>query len=560
MSNTLRRKMFKLGGGVSKSHGVGLTSGLQYNQGGRVNMNMGGSLLDPAPNVNKPLMGPNTRPYNPPMSIGMDGTMIPKQSERPISQPSTGGMGLGTPPPAPTIPVEGAGAAGITLANNLMSNAYNTGNMGYNQNTGVFNFQQQNYNQGGRVEPQATFGVGNNANKMVGPDGKVREANVSFIPQGLAAIGSALARGYGARSIGATGNALKNFVQTGRTTGAAGAKLGEISQRLSPKVIANLKAIIAKGGPGAASAQRDLIKNMGKFGFGSAGRGSQILRGASLAAPFGLGTAGLGAVMAGADRAGLLIEGNDDRFIESMGRAIGKAGVDFTGAGAAYGLGQALFSSDKDKRNKSLYRALAGDKSEVAAIKKGPQDTIGNEEADAANKKSEAERRIAEYYKLLGGGQTNKMLEASKALLAATPLVAEGQYANAMAQAGSSLVQAQEQDQKIGQEAAITVMGEMKQEDAEKRKTINQIMLNTGLESAIEAERLYNAIEKTGSIEKVRQLPMKTDGKQDTELTETGVVYTDIANLSGNLFIVYSSDERALTTNDYTAALAHAAT
>jgi hypothetical protein len=36
MSNTLKRKMFKLGGEVSKSHGVGLTSGLKFNKGGKV--------------------------------------------------------------------------------------------------------------------------------------------------------------------------------------------------------------------------------------------------------------------------------------------------------------------------------------------------------------------------------------------------------------------------------------------------------------------------------------------------------------------------------------------
>lgn len=36
MSNTLRRKMFSLGGEASKSHGVGLTSRLKYNKGGNV--------------------------------------------------------------------------------------------------------------------------------------------------------------------------------------------------------------------------------------------------------------------------------------------------------------------------------------------------------------------------------------------------------------------------------------------------------------------------------------------------------------------------------------------
>ena len=44
---------------------------------------------------------------------------------------------------------------------------------------------------GGKVEPQATFGVGNNALRKIGPDGKEREAHVGFLPT----LGSILAPG-----------------------------------------------------------------------------------------------------------------------------------------------------------------------------------------------------------------------------------------------------------------------------------------------------------------------------------------------------------------------------
>ena len=40
MSNTLRRKMFKLGGSAN-THGVGITSGLKMNKGGRVGFQQG---------------------------------------------------------------------------------------------------------------------------------------------------------------------------------------------------------------------------------------------------------------------------------------------------------------------------------------------------------------------------------------------------------------------------------------------------------------------------------------------------------------------------------------
>ena len=51
MPNILRRKMFKLGGEVSKSHGVGLTHGLNFNKGGQVKM--------PTPSI---VMGPDGKP------------------------------------------------------------------------------------------------------------------------------------------------------------------------------------------------------------------------------------------------------------------------------------------------------------------------------------------------------------------------------------------------------------------------------------------------------------------------------------------------------------------
>ena len=43
MSNTLRRKMFKLGGSAN-THGVGITSGLKMNKGGRVGVQPGGAV------------------------------------------------------------------------------------------------------------------------------------------------------------------------------------------------------------------------------------------------------------------------------------------------------------------------------------------------------------------------------------------------------------------------------------------------------------------------------------------------------------------------------------
>jgi hypothetical protein len=48
MSNTLRRKMFKLGGSAN-THGVGITSGLKMNKGGRVGFQPGGAVTRGGP-------------------------------------------------------------------------------------------------------------------------------------------------------------------------------------------------------------------------------------------------------------------------------------------------------------------------------------------------------------------------------------------------------------------------------------------------------------------------------------------------------------------------------
>ena len=68
---------------------------------------------------------------------------------------------------------------------------------------------------GGSVqEPQATFGVGNNANKTIGPDGKVREANYAFIPLGLQALARSLAAQAVKRNVPFS-SYLKNFSTRG---------------------------------------------------------------------------------------------------------------------------------------------------------------------------------------------------------------------------------------------------------------------------------------------------------------------------------------------------------
>ena len=408
MSNILKRKMFKLGGDVSKSHGVGLTSGLKFNKGGSV-----------AP------VGSNVYP------------------------------------------------------------------------------------------------------KVMGPDGQMREGhNLGMIKS----IGGGIAQAIGLP-------ALKAIFQ--------GAKSG------TTKPISNF--IKGSSGPvkGKFGTTRELLTGDPRLRY-------QLLRGAQVAAPGG-GLAALapGLTMAGLDRAGITEKSDKDSALEKYAREMGKFGLDYSIPGALLKVSGALTETDDNKKEKSLFNLLSGNKEKEAITFDGKENTK-KEEKDMSDMQTEAQRRMAEYYQLLGGGQTNKMMQASKALLAAAPLVSDGDYARAMSAAGGELIGAQEQDQKIAQEAALMTIQEMRQEEAAKQETINQIMLNNGIDSAVEAERVYEAMEKTGSVSAIKQLPLKTDGKQDTELTQPGVVYTDVTNISGSLFVVYNSAEEPLRTNDYQAALAHA--
>jgi len=389
------------------------------------------------------------------------------------------------------------------------------------------------FNKGGKVAP-----VGSDVYpKVMGPDGQMREGHglgMLFAPgmaiarsgAGLAAKGlGKLAPGF-LKNFGSKGG-IKSYVR-GSGTGPRGAPI---------------RTTGPKGDVTIRSAPRDFTRG---------DRLGQIRRAANLAlTPTGLTATGVGLAGAAAQRAGLLnpIEADDAPFTK-FGKGTLQSLADFNLLNAAsLGIQKGMGVEDP----KGLYELVAGG-DKVKKVKSIAGENTEKEEEDMSEMQSEAQRRMAEYYQLLGGGQTNKMMQASKALLAAAPLVSEGDYAKAMSAAGGELIQ----DGKIAQEAALMTIQEMRQEEAAKQETINQIMLNNGIDSAVEAERVYEAMEKTGSASNVKQLPIKTNGKQDTELTQPGVVYTDVTNISGSLFVVYNSAEEPLRTNDYQAALAHA--
>ena len=120
MVNTLRRKMFKLGGSAN-THGVGITSGLSFNQGGRVGMKEGGDAALKAflASLKKGAGVAKKVPARSPAGAAVKGLgfltdfLIPGSVSlaRRVRRPSLIGRNLGTA--AATIPILGGAAVGI---------------------------------------------------------------------------------------------------------------------------------------------------------------------------------------------------------------------------------------------------------------------------------------------------------------------------------------------------------------------------------------------------------------------------------------------------------------
>ena len=385
-----------------------------------------------------------------------------------------------------------------------------------------------NYNKGGKVAP-----IGSDVYpKVKGPDGKMREAHFGgmFLGPGMAILRSGaglLSKGLGGRL-----KFLKNFSDKG--PGITSFVRGDPT----------IKRMVGKSGT-----SRDIITRAP-----STTRAAQAARAAQLAlVPTGIAGTAAGLGTAAAQRAGFInpIEADDAPFTK-FGKFTAQSLADFNLANAlSMGIQKGMGVDDA----KSFYELVAGGPKveTLEQIKDMQQD----EQQGMQQMTDKANARAAEIYKMLGGGQQNKFLIASKALAEATPFVAEGEYGKAAAAAGAALAESGEEDKKIAQEAALMTIDEIKQEEQLKQSVVAELMGQGEVETAVEAERAYEAGKQIGSLSGINRLPLKSDGKHDTALTQTGVVYTDLTNVSGFLFIAYNSDEQPLKTNDYQAALNH---
>ena len=268
------------------------------------------------------------------------------------------------------------------------------------------------------------------------------------------------------------------------------------------------------------------------------------------------GLAGTGAAFALGDRTGLTEKGNDDSRLESLARGAGKIGLDYLSIpGQATMAYQYLTGSKNDPKETSLTKLISGKDTSNPIAKATPKEQIDSEKEAMDKMQTEANKKVEQYYQMLGGGRKTSMMDVSKMLLAAAPLVAEGDYAGGMKAAGDVAIENVEMDQKIGQEAALMTIKELQQTDLMREEGINKLIAAGEIDSAKEGKRLFSAAEQTGGIENMPQdLPMKGN-KEDDDLIQANTVYVDLKNYSGKLFVAYDGSKQPFPTSDYQAAL-----
>ena len=211
---------------------------------------------------------------------------------------------------------------------------------------------------GGKVEPQATFGVGNNALKKVGPEGKQREAHYAFIPAlGGGGAGAAILGTLSRLGLGGLGRFVPQFIKK---------RIGKVDERGISGFLRGdpiTKRFTGKGGK-----PYDLITDIP-----STTRGAKALRALQLsAAPTTLGVTGAGIVSAALpdipedvqEKVPLLnlVQGARDVLLEPTASIspLGALTYGLTGKGIA-GNVESLVGKDKKIGPKSVPQSEAGE-------------------------------------------------------------------------------------------------------------------------------------------------------------------------------------------------------
>ena len=548
--------------------------------GGRVGMSMGGNPDKFAPT--------NTKPYNPPMSIGMGGTMIPKQSEQPIKQPYTGGMGSGTPPPLrppmagdpgvdptpgpgiqpqpmpmPSDPeIDYMGSMNMGPATNpgpspfemTNTNNTNTGGMGSgiemnNTNSMLQNLIQNNPMLGAQPGMLGGYAAGGPVESM-----QFLKQHLPYQDGGHVALrrkmfkmgGPVNTHGVGITSglefrnnYNAGGSVRQNYVVGG------GVKAGAFGL----KILEKLRKLAGKGKPLVDSVTRPYIDPVSyirgartaadaKFkqkAFQALTRG---VRGAATAGAYG---APVGILSAAADRAGLEYADPDSDVREDANllergvrrvRQLGEGLTDYaTIPGDALFIGDAL-TKDPNMEGITLTDLIANrPREEIASLDKTgvaskSQMTLDElKEQNAVERQANLQAAMEQYAELLAGSDnTNKLATLGDALIAGGSALMEGEGYGAAGRAFNEPLSGARRSKEERMAAA--------------NSSAAQLAISENMQIDAENRAVVNEFMKTGSFTDAEQaqlmaLAQETGGARLIPENEDGEIDENVVNQPG---------------------------
>ena len=360
---------------------------------------------------------------------------------------------------------------------------------------------------GGSVEPQATFGVGNNMLKKVGPDGKVRDAHFAFLaPAALTAgrIGASLLA-PGLRSLvgAARGGGLKSFI--GRTGGPAVGPTGPLPF-VAPTALqrAGRAGILGVGGLSALSPAL--------FGLSALNTDKDSPR-----------------ILRGAEAAGELL-------------------TDISPLGGLFTLGDFAFGKEGEKaRTLTEALGLKDTKEEVKLESKG--DTNVAKKDTVAEAKQKTEDRVKELYEKLGGKGVDKLAALGAGLTAAAAPLLEEDYGGAAAAFQQGLQPEIERDRALQDAAAQLAIGEEaeiraaeRERDTLERAADLELLATGDPNVVIRANRLEKAVDELGDA--VIALPTKIKNKRatiDVDKLDKNRIYTDLEGIFPQTYVATNS-------------------
>ena len=433
----------------------------------------------------------------------------------------------------------------ITLRRKMFKLGGETNTHGIGITSGL-EYRRPGYNAGGQVEPQATFGVGNNANKMIGPDGKVREANALFaaipaaaggIGRGLLSLGTPVIRPFLRSALKRLGGKDTKFVKGG------------------PSVSEYIKYGTARGLDGG--------KYTGAF---TSPKRIQNLRKLQMAmTPSTLGLAGLGAATGVAERAGMINPPEeDDRLITELGKGAAEFGVNFNPLNLASRGAQMLFGDPKVE-DRNLYDIISGrDKAEEVVGSDNETDgglnqkdispameTALTQEEQFAKMKADADARAEMYYAMLGGDGPNKVRALADAFTNAGALYDEDK-SQALAGFSQGIQGELDRDEAVRDEARrlglqeVVGLRDEERMDAKSRKQmVEQAKLAIMTSADMTPEQRQSTLRGLEAFELgvVDLLPTNDKGDEiDTGGMSPGSIYLDVNGITDGKYVAVSND------------------